>query len=912
MAKFLYTHRRGTTSDWANLGNEIVPLRGELVVELDEINNLHKLKIGDGVHPYSQLAYLQAGDEVVTQALAKALPRVIAIALTTNWTQDADNKYSQVIALDNITAHSRLDLQPNADMIAEFKQLGLVFVTENNGGVITVYSVGNMPTKEYTMQATIVETECDGEDELVVGIPIGTPKIPTTLPNPYVLTFTGAATGTYDGSEAATINIPEVAGADGKSAYEIALDNGFEGTEEEWLESLKGADGTSVTVESIEVSPEDGGENVVTFSDGNTLTVLNGTKGRQGTSVTVSSVGKSLDDGGENTVKFSDGTILTVRNGNKGTDGKDGISATHSWDGTTLTITSASGTSSADLKGANGKDGANGTNGKDGVSATHSWNGTTLTVTSASGTSSADLKGSDGKTAYTYAREGGYAGTETEFASDLSNTRDSVLYTVQTLTEAQKAQARANIGATAGEDVEFAGSLEWLRENGDTSKKYVLPDGYIYAWLYKEETGEHNANDGTGWINYRPQSTWGNTKGAASGVWTSPIIYIDPTSCAPTSDRLSESEVVISGLEKIVPAFNSSSIWVFYYKADGSQYAAKKGSQLQSVGKDTEISLPLGFYLKDTGTFADSNWATIQGVRICIGVSTSGDITEADVENLKVNMPFYNTTVEGYDWYSTGQQYSNDKATQQNSADIAALKEEVAALKEATSKSPTNSGAKWFAIGDSITYGLYSSSATAYHQPVVGQRWVDYVAKYNGYELTNLGKSNAGFLTSPTFRSMVDGADFANADLVTIMLGVNDWKYEGAVDKVGTMDDDISTGGTIVSELRYGLEKIISDNPYCKIILITPINAKIGSRGTEATNWAYGYNGTITPCGSLKNFGDKLKEVCEYYGIQVVDMTNSSIVNRKSITTVLPDGIHPNLECYEVLGKELARRITFA
>lgn len=29
------------------------------------------------------------------------------------------------------------------------------------------------------------------------------------------------------------------AGADGKSAYEVALDNGFEGTEEEWLESLK-------------------------------------------------------------------------------------------------------------------------------------------------------------------------------------------------------------------------------------------------------------------------------------------------------------------------------------------------------------------------------------------------------------------------------------------------------------------------------------------------------------------------------------------------------------------------------------------------------------------------------------------------------------------------------------------------
>ena len=89
-------------------------------------------------------------------------------------------------------------------------------------------------------------------------------------------------------------------------------------------------------------------------------------------------------------------------------DGKDGVSVTHEWNGTELTVTSASGTSSVDLKGekgdkgndgADGKDGADGMDGKDGADgtpATHSWNGTVLTVTSASGTSSADLKGEKG------------------------------------------------------------------------------------------------------------------------------------------------------------------------------------------------------------------------------------------------------------------------------------------------------------------------------------------------------------------------------------------------------------------------------------------------------------------------------------------------------------------------------------
>lgn len=40
-------------------------------------------------------------------------------------------------------------------------------------------------------------------------------------------------------------------GNDGKSAYQIALDEGFEGTEEEWLESLKGEDGASGSVNAV-------------------------------------------------------------------------------------------------------------------------------------------------------------------------------------------------------------------------------------------------------------------------------------------------------------------------------------------------------------------------------------------------------------------------------------------------------------------------------------------------------------------------------------------------------------------------------------------------------------------------------------------------------------------------------------
>lgn len=98
-----------------------------------------------------------------------------------------------------------------------------------------------------------------------------------------------------------------------------------------------------------------------------------GEDGAPGASVTIVSVSESSEDGGENTVAFSDGSKITIKNGSTGQDGvigkdgEDGVSPTHSWDGTVLTITSASGTSSADLKGADGQPGADGKDGKDGA-----------------------------------------------------------------------------------------------------------------------------------------------------------------------------------------------------------------------------------------------------------------------------------------------------------------------------------------------------------------------------------------------------------------------------------------------------------------------------------------------------------------------------------------------------------------
>lgn len=73
---------------------------------------------------------------------------------------------------------------------------------------------------------------------------------------------------------------------------------------------------------------------------------------------------------------------------------------------------------------------------------------------------------------------------------------DAVRYVPQTLTEAQKAQARENIGAIGSteltEELAKRGQLvpeyaKSIADCTDTSKMYVLPDGFIYAWMLTEK-----------------------------------------------------------------------------------------------------------------------------------------------------------------------------------------------------------------------------------------------------------------------------------------------------------------------------------------------------------------------------------------------------------------------------------------
>ena len=67
--------------------------------------------------------------------------------------------HKQIVGIEGVTENSQVDLTPDAEQLAIFDEKDVTFVTENIGGVVTVYAIGQKPQNDYTIQVTITEVE---------------------------------------------------------------------------------------------------------------------------------------------------------------------------------------------------------------------------------------------------------------------------------------------------------------------------------------------------------------------------------------------------------------------------------------------------------------------------------------------------------------------------------------------------------------------------------------------------------------------------------------------------------------------------------------------------------------------------------------------------------------------------------
>ena len=237
-------------------------------------------------------------------------------------------------------------------------------------------------------------------------------------------------------------------GKDGQSAYELAVEKGFKGTEEEWLTSLIGKDG---------INGKNGinGKDGVNGKDGKTayqIALDNGFVGTEeewldslkGSSVYKGDNGKSayelaVENGFVGTLsQWLDSLIgkdgldgVNGTNGLNGKDGKDGIDGTNGKSAYELAVENGyNGTLTqwlASLIGANGTNGIDGTNGNDGLDGANGKSAYDLAVENGySGTvqewlaSLVGQNGTNGKSAYEIAVLNGYIGTESQWIDSLS------------------------------------------------------------------------------------------------------------------------------------------------------------------------------------------------------------------------------------------------------------------------------------------------------------------------------------------------------------------------------------------------------------------------------------------------------------------------------------------------------------
>jgi lysophospholipase L1-like esterase len=202
---------------------------------------------------------------------------------------------------------------------------------------------------------------------------------------------------------------------------------------------------------------------------------------------------------------------------------------------------------------------------------------------------------------------------------------------------------------------------------------------------------------------------------------------------------------------------------------------------------------------------------------------------------------------------------------------------------------PDYSALNYYALGDSITHGVGSTSGSFSYADILN-------AKFNFNSFTKLAVSGATAMLTLGYSDLLTQVNSigANADLITIMTGTVDYYLVnplGDADAVlqipyASLDNALS----FAEAFRYCLETIKRDHEQARIYVILPIQE----------NWG----GPIP----LDQYRAAEIKIANYLSIPVIFANTESGIWKGG--TFIPDGRHPNDTGYTVLGNYIARKLT--
>lgn len=428
----------------------------------------------------------------------------------------------------------------------------------------------------------------------------------------------------------------------------------------------------------------------------------------------------------------------------------------------------------------------------------------------------------------------------------------------------------------------FAPSVEWLRANGDVSKTYVLPDGYLYSYQQTEKipTFTNLFDASTAQLNKSRDSSNGVVD--AAGTIVTGLMPVTATTDA-------DNPTVIRVQGALSTSFGGAYQHVVTYYLAGQTF--KWGSPFRSIinGYDISTGMPTKSpsacnFDPDTGVCSiNAGWSTDAPIYYAADLKYFGltlpiiegvALTPSDVSDIIITVNEEITYTTGEDWANTGVEYS------------------------AGGVGTTLTDKKVLVLGDSISTDYYGNYT----------KWVT-VLKNNGFfpsDVLNNSQHATGFVAQYTGEGQSDNdfidritavANKDSYDLVIVFGGINDYIQNIQMGESGQDKDTY-----FKPAVDYFFEYLVKNFTQARLVVLSPLRTYNIWKNTAGGSQATGHYQT--------EYADYIREVAKKYCLPVLNLTEESgfcpfVSEFGDKWTFIPsgytsaDGTHPNAEYQE-------------
>lgn len=210
------------------------------------------------------------------------------------------------------------------------------------------------------------------------------------------------------------------------------------------------------------------------------------------------------------------------------------------------------------------------------------------------------------------------------------------------------------------------------------------------------------------------------------------------------------------------------------------------------------------------------------------------------------------------------------------------------------------SGAKLLALGDSITYGVSSTSDYAVAN-AGSYKYIEVFANTFGLTLTNSAESSSTLTdhTSASLPWLINKINSLSASLnpdnIIINIGINDYSQKSTIGDVTDVWDDESDNSFFAC-YYHAIDLLMALYPDAVITLITPFQ---NYNAYNVNNWLRQFRDAICMVGIIKDcnvvLGDKL-----------ISNRDISVCKTQWLNMMLADKLHPTKLGHLTLGRTLA------